>query len=237
MQRLFLAAVFALLVAPVVRAEDPKPGPTADERKQIADLKAALVQQIADLEAALTKNEVELAKAQAAAKVVGGAHQAVKAAGAAQLKELKIATDKALVAPRAKAAEAKTTAVKAARAEADTAGALDAARAKLKSATDPKEAEELKKTIANLEVALKEKVVGAKKAQTVAQGAEDAYKQAETDASAKLREAANIADTAAQTVAIEAAKANKVVAQITDERDVTEAKIRKLKQRLAQLDR
>jgi hypothetical protein len=224
MQRLFLAAAVTLLAAPAITAQGQKSGPADELKKQIADLKAVM-----------TKKKVELTKALHQAEVIGGAHRAVKEAGEARLKELDLAEVKALVAPREKAAAAMKDAEKATEAEVDAARTLDAARAKLKNATEPQETEELKKTVADLEVALKEKVAGAEKARTVARNAEYAYTSAKADARVRLMGVMRVLDTAIQNTAFEAAKANALVAQITDERDATQIKIQKLKQQLEEL--
>lgn len=223
---MFMSLLGALAVAVATPAEDPKPATAAEIRKQIADL-----------EAVAKKKTAELAKAKDAAKAIDDERKKVAEKELEKLKTLFDASEKVLAPLKEKAVAEKETAIKLRKVAEEAGRAAEVASAKLKAATDPKEVEELKKKAKELETALKAKVDELKKAETVAKGAEATYLKGVEDARADLDRAKRAADDAVKTVQVKAADALKTLNRLQDELDLSAVTIRRLKDKLAELEK
>jgi colicin import membrane protein len=221
--RLLIAGLALLILQSAAGAADP------DDVKEIK-------KRVADLRERVAKSEENVKSALAADKAITGELKRKREAVAVVTKAAAFAADQAVAAPEVKSVSARKVADKAEAEAADADKVLGAAKNKLKTATDPTEVANLKKTVADLTAAADEKRTAAAAARSAAKEAAAELEAATAAAKATVAGAVRAGDEVVKLAQADVKKADDILAAALDERDLVERQFRKAIQRLKELE-
>jgi chromosome segregation ATPase len=223
--RWLLTVLGALALVATTAAEDQTSPQTA----------VILKKQIANVESLIAKKKAEITKAEATFKTLNGEAQAARKVALDKLKEMQEAAEKGLNPVKEKAVEASKAVEAASRATEAAGHARDDVSAKLKTATDQGEIGKLRKQLADLEAAFKDKTVAFEKVRTAAKAADEEYKIASETAKVALRKAVRDMEDAAKGTTQELAKGRFTLSDLQDELQQMSRTLHKLQQALMEL--